>query len=304
MVAQPPQVARPKARPEPYRLVTLVSTFRAVTYTLAVAVIVSTILMWQTSPAFIPPVVRANLVLAHSTAESNQQPTAIPTPFWMNKIGIVAGHSGIATYGPTKGNKDPGAVCTDMPDGHQLTEADVTLSVAQQVVATLRGRGFDVDLLEEFDPRIDHYQAQVFLSIHADSCAIYNDGFPHSGFAAVHTVERPAIADKEDAFVQCLNTNYAAVTSLPYFGGQITPNMTHYHSLSQGPLPHVADTTPGAIIELGLLYYDRDKLQNHSDLLATGIVNGILCYVRPGGATPANTPQTSSTQSFVPSPTP
>ncbi|HVO42172.1 MAG TPA: N-acetylmuramoyl-L-alanine amidase [Aggregatilineales bacterium] len=295
--SKPP--SKPSTRPERYQLVTLVSTFRALIYTVAVAVIVATILMWQTTPGFLPAPLRASLVPISRTAENSAfVPTNLPTPFWMNRIGIVAGHSGIATYGPTRGNVDPGAVCDD-----GFRELDVTTNVAQQVVAILRGRGLDVDLLEEFDPKIDQYQANVFLSIHADSCVNYNDGFPHSGFAVAHSDERPYIADKEDPLTQCLTTNYAAVTGLPYFPGQITLNMTHYHSFNQ-EWPHIANSTPGSIIELGLLYYDRDMLQHHTDKLATGIVNGIMCFVKPESAAPVPPTKAPPTRSFVASPTP
>jgi hypothetical protein len=35
------------------------------------------------------------------------------------------------------------------------------------------------------------------------------------------------------------------------------------------------------ILELGFLSYDRDLLQNHTDRLAQGIVNGLLCFLDP-----------------------
>ena len=292
------------AKQEPYKLITAVSTFRSVIYTFAVAVIVATIFMWQSSPGFLPKPLQASLIPVYKTAEQNLiVPTNVPTPFWMKRIGVIAGHSGIATYGPTKGNVDPGSVC---PDG--FTEATVTMNVARQVVAILKGKGFDVDLLEEFDLKIDGYQAGAFISIHADGCTNYDDGFPHSGFAVAHSTERgDTLTSQENVFVECIRRNYGSITGLPWFPGQITDNMLLYHAFSPRQ-PHIAATTPGVIIELGLLYYDRDLLQNHTDKMAAGIVNGLLCFLQQNGVTTTNqtnltTAPLPTSQTAVPVPT-
>ena len=274
---------RPKSQPvtkQRYTLVTVVSALRALSLTFAAAVIVSTIFMIFTSPDFLSAGTRKELGQVRATAQSiAAAPTALPTPVWFNRVGVVAGHSGIATYGTTRGNVDTGAVCDD-----GFTEASVTMKVAQQVVAALQGRGYTVDLLQEFDLRLDDYQAAAFISLHADSCEKFDDGFNHSGFKLAYPVDRLTVRDQDLRLSDCIRDNYGPVTGLPFTPGGITDAMTRYHAfhLSLGH-PGIASTTPGLILELGLLSYDRDLLQNHSDKSAKGIVNGLLCYLDPRG---------------------
>ena len=54
---------------------------------------------------------------------------------------------------------------------------DINLAVSERVVARLRRRGYTVDLLEEFDSQIENYRADIFLSIHVDSCVPGLSGF-------------------------------------------------------------------------------------------------------------------------------
>jgi N-acetylmuramoyl-L-alanine amidase len=51
--------------------------------------------------------------------------------------------------------------------------------------------------------------------------------------------------------------------------------MTSYHAFDEIN----ADTT-AVIIEVGFLNLDRQILTQHQDLVAKGISDGILCYVR------------------------
>ncbi len=81
------------------------------------------------------------------------------------RIGIVAGHSG----------NDSGAVCVDTNGKVTLTEAEVNLKIATLVQKKLVERGFQVDLLNEFDPRLNGYRGVAMVSIHNDSCQYIND---------------------------------------------------------------------------------------------------------------------------------
>src|SRR3989304_3545567 len=94
-----------------------------------------------------------------SNAQGSTFPT--PTPRPRPRIGIIAGHSGF---------EDPGAVCSD-----GLTEAIINIDVATRVKEILSAAGFDVDLLEEFDDRLEGYQALAIVSIHADTCQFIDD---------------------------------------------------------------------------------------------------------------------------------
>jgi N-acetylmuramoyl-L-alanine amidase len=182
-------------------------------------------------------------------------PTPSPVPQGKH-VGIVAGH-----YGP---QNDPGAVC---PDG--LREVDINLAVAERVVMRMRGLGYEVDLLEEFDNRLGGYRADVMLSIHADSCELPEP----SGFK-VARVSFSAIPEIEDRLVECLYEHYGFVTDLPRHDYSITPDMDGYHNFLK-----IDPQTPGAIIEMGFMAADRHILVRRPDLLAEGIVRGLLCFL-------------------------
>lgn len=259
-------------RKERYTLVTTFSTVRSLIITFAAAMIVATVFMWWTSPDFLAAGAVRNLAIAQATAaQVVATPTFLPTPIWFNRVGIVPGHSGIATRGSTKGNVDPGTIC---PDG--FTEASVTMNVAKQVVATLRGKGFTVDVLDEWDMKLFGYQAAAFISLHADSCDNFNDGYNHSGFKVTNPTERLSARDRDLALNDCTRDNYSGVTGLPFTPGSITTDMTNYHAFRE-----IAPSTPAVILELGFLSYDRDLLQNRTERLAQGIVNGLLCFLDP-----------------------
>jgi N-acetylmuramoyl-L-alanine amidase len=50
--------------------------------------------------------------------------------------------------------------------------------------------------------------------------------------------------------------------------------MTFYHAFDE-----ISPNTTAAIIETGFLNLDYEILTQQPDLVATGIVNGILCYI-------------------------
>jgi N-acetylmuramoyl-L-alanine amidase len=179
-----------------------------------------------------------------------------PTPRPRPKIGIVAGHWGT----------DEGAIC---PDG--LTEVSINLDVATRVKELLAEEGFDVDLLQEKDGRLDGYKALVLLSVHADSCAYY--GTDATGFKVAPTFAS-ARPEKSARLVACIYSRYQEVTGLPFHRG-ITDDMTSYHTFEE-----IHSDTTAAIIETGFMNLDRRILEDQPDLIATGIVNGILCYIR------------------------
>jgi len=180
-----------------------------------------------------------------------------PSPMPKGKrIGILAGH-----LGP---EEDPGAVC---PDG--LREADINAAVAERVVAALRAQGYEVDLLDEFDERLEEYQADAFVSIHSDSCDIPEA----SGFKVARSWES-AIPDIEDKLVECLYEQYEQATGLARHESSITPAMHGYHAFRE-----IALETPGAIIELGFMLADRGVLTRDPGRLAAGIVKGIVCFL-------------------------
>ena len=185
-------------------------------------------------------------------------PTAVPAPSLVvtphtPRIGIIAGHSG----------SDSGAIC---PDG--LQEVDVNRDIARRVVALLAQRGWVVDLLDEFDVRLNGYQADALLSIHADSC-----GFPgKSGFKVV--CAESAFTPSANVLVDCVARYYAERTGLPFDANTITYDMTRYHAYYE-----IDRNTPAAVIEIGFLLDDREILTQRPDVVASGIVDGLVCFI-------------------------
>lgn len=181
--------------------------------------------------------------------------TSTPAAAGPLPVGIVAGHWG----------SDSGAVCEGW-----LQEVDINLAIAQRVVYTLRALGYPTDLLGEFDPRLEGYRAQALVSIHADSCL-----YPEASGFKVARVEDSTVPAREDRLVNCLVSRYRSRTGLAFHEGSITPDMTRYHTFYE-----MAPETPGAIIEVGFMLADRDLLLYRQDLVAQGIVEGILCFLR------------------------
>jgi N-acetylmuramoyl-L-alanine amidase len=152
-----------------------------------------------------------------------------------------------------------------------LTEAEINFQVAQYVAKTLELRGYHVDVLDEFDARLTGYRALLLLSIHADSCDYIND--QATGFKVARVLDSK-VPEAEDRLVTCLRDRYAARTGMEYHANSITPDMTSYHGFYE-----VAPETPSAIIEIGFMYLDRVMLTDHADVVAQGIVNGIICFL-------------------------
>lgn len=187
-----------------------------------------------------------------STATAVPAPSLVLTPH-TPRIGIIAGHSG----------SDSGAIC---PDG--LQEVDVNRDIARRVVALLAQRGWVVDLLDEFDVRLNGYQADALLSIHADSC-----GFPgKSGFKVVSA--ESTFTPSANVLVDCVAQYYAERTGLSFDANTITYDMTRYHAYYE-----IDRDTPAAVIEIGFLLDDREILTQHPDVVAAGIVDGLVCFI-------------------------
>lgn len=182
-------------------------------------------------------------------------------------IGIVSGHW----------KNDSGSVCSD-----GITEEQVNLTIATLVQQDLAAQGYQVDLLSEFDPRLSQYKGLVLLSIHNDSCDYINDAA--TGFkvaAAVHS----AFPEKANRLTACLIDRYAKRTGLGFHSGSITNDMTFYHAFDE-----INTETTAAIIETGFLNLDKQILTQHPDVIAQGITEGLLCYIRNENITVSTTP--------------
>jgi N-acetylmuramoyl-L-alanine amidase len=211
----------------------------------------------------------ASVTPAPSTVANAPTPAATPRPTRASlldrlipgsapainaKVGIVAGHW----------ESDVGAVC---PDG--LTEVEINLAIAQQVVDALSRAGYEVEMLTEFSPKLHGYEADALVSIHTDSCNV-----PEASGFKVARVDSSLVPEREDRLVACLIENYQEATGLPFHENSITYDMTEYHAFFE-----IAAETPGAIIEVGFMDADRRLLTRRQDLVAKGIVNGIEQFI-------------------------
>ena len=88
--------------------------------------------------------------------------------------------------------------------------------------------------------------------------------------------------DRDTQLNSCVLQYYGQATGIPFTPGGITVNMTNYHAFHEsGGHPGIALTTPAVILELGVLSYDRDLLQNHTDEMARGVFDSLLCFLEP-----------------------
>ena len=193
-------------------------------------------------------------------------PAPLPLGFPVKKIGIVVGHRG----------SDSGAVCSN-----GLTELEVNSNVATFAQMKLIDMGYDVELLDEFDPRLKGYQAGLLLSIHADSCEYINDSA--TGFKVAAALSETK-SENSSRLVQCIADRYANITGLRYHYQSVTNDMTRYHAFSE-----IDPNTTAGIIEVGFLNLDQAILTSSPELLADGIVAGIKCYMNNEGVSDPGT---------------
>ena len=228
-----------------------------------VAILSATVFtMWTPANLFSNQLLdRMKLALQSQEIPEDPVQEFIPTPTTPQRmpIGIVAGHW----------QHDPGAVCQD-----GTTEAQVNLVIATLVRQSLIEEGFDVDLLAEFDDKLIGYQALALISIHNDSCEYINDeatGFKVS--ASMSTAS--AHPEKGSRLTACMTQRYQSITGLQFHHNTVTNDMRYYHAFDE-----IHENTPALIIETGFLNLDRQILTEQPDLIADGVVAGILCYIR------------------------
>lgn len=220
----------------------------------AMAVVAIVLVAAQNAPTWLSG---ASADAPGAAATSGAAGLAMPTDIANGRIGIVSGHRG----------NDSGTVCQD-----GLTEAEVNFNHATRVASFLRAEGYTVDILDEFDERLKGYRAEVLLSIHADSCTFIND--QATGYKVARALES-SIPATEDELVACLRSRYQAATGLQFHANTVTYDMTQYHAFRE-----IDSDTPAAIIETGFLYLDRPMLERKPEVVAKGITDGLLCYLR------------------------
>jgi N-acetylmuramoyl-L-alanine amidase len=238
--------------------------------TIGLAVLLATLFnLWTPSEGFFASSFSDKLSLLLTSQPEN---SLVATPRPQLRIGIVAGHAG----------NDSGAVCRDNQGTVTLTEADVNLNIADLVQKSLVAEGYQVDLLNEFDTRLNGYRAVALVSIHNDSCEYINDdatGFKVAAAVNTHDFNRAS------RLTECLRDRYQSITGLRFHAGSITSDMREYHAF-----PEIDPNTIATIIETGFLNLDQDLLVNRTDKVAEGVVQGILCFVRNENVEPTPLP--------------
>lgn len=203
----------------------------------------------------VAPIVQTQPVLVDENGESRTVPVLqrYSQSTGPIRIGIIAGHMG----------SDSGAVCDD-----GLQEVSLNVDIANQVITQLRARGFEVELLNEFDDRLAGYEANGLVSIHADSCV--GPAVDLSGYKTASSSQNPSSVILE----QCMVQRYGDWTQLAFSSNTITSHMTNYHVFGE-----ISPATPAMIIETGFMGRDRELLTTYSDRPATAIAEGIVCFV-------------------------
>jgi N-acetylmuramoyl-L-alanine amidase len=181
------------------------------------------------------------------------KPSASPTtPTYSQTIGLLAGHQGAGS----------GATCSD-----GVKEVAITIDIAARLQKKLRDARYQIDLLDEFDARLDNYHAAVFVALHADSCIRGASGFKIAGREMNDPAATRALRD-------CLQGHYREATHLEPQPFGVTPAMTHYYAFDR-----LAPETPAAIIELGFISTDRAILLDQPDQAVQGVYDGIVCFL-------------------------
>ena len=171
------------------------------------------------------------------------------------RVGVVAGHWG----------NDSGAVC---PDG--LEEVQINVEIASYVQKYLKDEGFDADLMMESLEVLEDYEADALISIHADTCA-YID--PNATGYKVTPILGTQNITESNRLNACVMDRYAAATKMS-FHTSITADMQNHQAFVR-----INPNTPAILIETGFMNLDRKMLTENPDVIARGIVNGLLCYL-------------------------
>ena len=272
-----PNTPAPTTAPAPRAsfLTVIGEALRHIAIVAAVGVAMATVFTAWTPNSLLPKNVADEISSVIASSQGRATPTALPVVATLQaprpKIGIVAGHNGP--------QNDPGAVC---PNG--ITENMVNRDIATRVKVGLEASGFRVDLLNEYDPRLQGYQALALVSIHNDSCAFINN--LATGYKVAGAVDTGA-PDESKKLVACLTDRYAKDTGLPFHANSVTPDMTSYHTFYE-----VNAATPIAIIETGFLNLDFKLLTEQPQRVAQGVIDGIICYVK---GEPVAAPGTTAT---------
>lgn len=216
------------------------------------------------------------------------------------KVGIQAGHWQSAA----------GARSCDK----KVAEEDITLAIARLAVQMLASKGITAEVLPAPATYSHNYEADAFVALHTDYCAGNNSGFKVSRWNGSKGTGLDGSGDTSDLLTQNIWDEYEKATGLPRdtSTGHFAPCFVTYYALNpvEGgricigdpdkettQIHGIADTTPGAIIEMGWLSGDLIFMttQDGQNKMAAGIANGILSFLNLSSSKPLTNNNASST---------
>lgn len=184
-------------------------------------------------------------------------PAGLLGDFFNRQIAIISGHAG----------NDSGAVCTDANGQTLVTEGAIIATIVERLTSQLQWSGAQVLILNEFDDRLAGLQADLFLSLHADSC------IDASGYKYAVSSRSTVVPEKLTTLAACFDQFYAETTGLKPHPNTITHNMTDYHAFRR-----LDPQTPALILEVGFIGGDQTLLTQEPDRVARGIINSLRCF--------------------------
>lgn len=184
-------------------------------------------------------------------------PAGLLGDLFNRQIAVISGHAG----------NDSGAVCTDANGEATVTEAAIIAAIVERLERQLQWAGANVVILNEFDDRLAGLQADLLLSLHADSC------IDASGYKFAVTSRSTIVPEKLANLGACFDQFYSAATGLTDHPNTITHNMTDYHAFRR-----LDASTPALILEVGFIGGDQTLLTQEPERMARGITDSIRCF--------------------------
>ncbi len=154
-----------------------------------------------------------------------------------------------------------------------VAEVDINQTVANIVKKQLEYYGISVELLPATVP--PDYQADVFVSIHADSSTDLN----RRGYKSAYAIPERNSSDK--LLKSLIDESFFNASGLPDDHDNVSSNMTEYYAFNRSKFLHsIASATPAVIIEMGYLSHEEDVIfLQDSKRPATALTEGILKFL-------------------------
>lgn len=185
------------------------------------------------------------------------------------KVGIQVGHWQNADMPDELENLERNTGAT----WNGMNEAEVVLVISELIQARLESAGIEAELLPATVP--PGYQADVFLSIHADG----NANTSINGFKLA--APRRDYAGTSQALVDIMYDTYAAATGLRV-DSSVTRRMTAYYAFNWSRYEYaIHPFTPAVIVETGFLTspVDRQVIVSQPDRAAKGVTDAVIAFL-------------------------